>query len=291
MGIDRLEFPQVAFFRPDFANESLGDLMNRLALTSDGVLVSGAILERSGLQPGDQITAEVSNNDVKATLQFTIVGTYDYFPTVYNEERLTMVGNMDYLTSQFGFTVPHDIWMKLEPGVQADSVIKALPGVVGISSNQVKESRALISAEQAKTERVGIFGTLSTGFLAASIMAILGLLIYSYASLRDRVYRFGVLNAVGVSRRQIMAQLILEYTFLVLFGVLAGALIGNFASELFVPFFRFTGEQGVPLPPLLPIIADQQVLKLVVVFTGTIILAELVTVALAFRQQLGKILR
>ena len=291
MGIDRLEFPQVAFFRPDFANESLGDLINRLALTSDGVLVSSAILERSGLQPGDQITAQVSNNDVKATLQFTIVGTYDYFPTVYNEERLTMVGNMDYLTSQFGFTVPHDIWMKLEPGVQADSVIKALPGVVGISSNQVKESRALISAEQAKTERVGIFGTLSTGFLAASIMAILGLLIYSYASLRDRVYRFGVLNAVGVSRRQIMAQLILEYTFLVLFGVLAGALIGNFASELFVPFFRFTGEQGVPLPPLLPIIADQQVLKLVVVFTGTIILAELVTVALAFRQQLGKILR
>jgi len=116
-------------------------------------------------------------------------------------------------------------------------------------------------------------------------------LIYSYASLRDRVYRFGVLNAVGVSRRQIMAQLVLEYAFLVLFGVAAGVLIGNFASELFIPFFRFTGEQGVPLPPLLPIIANQQVLNLVIVFTSTIVLAELVTVALAFRQQLGKILR
>ncbi len=67
--------------------------------------------------------------------------------------------------------------------------------------------------------------------------------------------------------------------------------IGNFASELFIPFFRFTGEQGVPLPPLLPIIANQQVLNLVIVFTSTIVLAELVTVALAFRQQLGKILR
>ena len=39
-----------------------------------------------------------------------------------------------------------------------------------------------------------------------------------------------------------------------------GALIGNAASELFIPFFRFTGEQGVPLPPLLPVFAEQQVL-------------------------------
>ena len=291
MGIDRLEFPQVAFYRPDFASESLGDLMNRLALTSDGVLVSSAILKRFDLKTGDQITAQVSNDTVNANLQFTIVGTYDYFPTVYDDQRLTMVGNMEYLTSQFGFTVPHDIWMKLEPGVQAETIIKALPGKMGITGISMQESQAQVAVEQAKTERVGIFGTLSIGFLAAAIMAILGLLIYSYASLRDRVYRFGVLNAVGVSRRQIMAQLVLEYAFLVLFGVAAGVIIGNFASELFIPFFRFTGEQGVPLPPLLPIIANGQVLDLVIVFTSTIVLAELVTVALAFRQQLGKILR
>ena len=103
--------------------------------------------------------------------------------------------------------------------------------------------------------------------------------------------RFGVLNAVGVSRRQIMAQLVLEYAFLVVFGVVAGVVIGNFAADLFVPFFRFTGEKGVPLPPLLPIIADRQAFELVIVFTVTIVLAELATVAMAFRQQLGKILR
>lgn len=85
--------------------------------------------------------------------------------------------------------------------------------------------------------------------------------------------------------------MVLEYAFLVLFGVSLGALIGSASAQLFVPFFRFTGEKGVPLPPLLPVFAEQQVLLLVLAFTGAILLAELLTLALAFRQQLGKILR
>ena len=290
MAIDRLEFPQVAWFRPDFASELLGDLMNRLALTPDGVLVSKAFLTNQGGQLGDQINLIITNNTVRTTTQLTIVGIYDYFPTVY-ADSFTLVGNLEYLSSQFGFTVPHDLWIKLEPGVRADVLVKALPVILGISASPFQESQALILAEQAKTERVGIFGTLSIGFLAAAVMSILGLLIYSYASLRDRVYRFGVLNAVGVSRRQIMAQIILEYAFLILFGVSLGTLIGKLASQLFIPFFRFTGERGIPLPPLLPLFADQQVLILVAAFTATIILAELATIAFAFRQQLGKILR
>jgi putative ABC transport system permease protein len=291
MAIDRLEFPQVAWYRPDFASESLGDLMNRLALTTDGVLISRAALQKQGAKPGDQITLLVTNNTIRATMQFTIVGTYDYFPTVYDDVALTMVGNLEYLNSVFGFTVPHDLWLRLAPGTPAAPLLKALPGTLGIGAASFQESAALIASEQGKTERVGIFGTLSIGFLAAAIMAILGLLIYSYASLRDRVYRFGVLNAVGVSRGQIMAQLVLEYAFLVLFGVSLGALIGSASAQLFVPFFRFTGEKGVPLPPLLPVFAEQQVLLLVLAFTGAILLAELLTLALAFRQQLGKILR
>lgn len=291
MAIDRTEFPQVAYYRPDFASESLGSLMNRLALTSDGILVSNSVLKKYELHTGDQITMVVSASSLRATVQFTIVGTYDYFPTVYEDSRPTLIGNLEFLSSQFGFTVPHNIWLKLEPGMPVETVMKAFPGALGITSQSILDSQALIAAEQGKTERVGIFGTLSIGFLAAAVMAILGLLIYSYASLRDRVYRFGVLNAVGVSRRQIMTQLILEYAFLVLFGVLVGAAIGNIASQLFIPFFRFTGEKGIPLPPLLPVIANQQVFNLVIGFTTTIVLAELATIAFAFRQQLGKILR
>jgi ABC-type antimicrobial peptide transport system permease subunit len=154
-----------------------------------------------------------------------------------------------------------------------------------------QDAQALIAAEQAKMERVGIFGTLSVGFMATSIMAILGLLIFSYASLQERLYRYAILHAVGLPRRKIMLQVTIENSFLALFGATAGAFIGIYASQLFIPFFRYTGEKGVPLPPLMPVIAGDQVKWMVLSFTLIIIVAEWITIATAFRTQLAKIIK
>jgi ABC-type antimicrobial peptide transport system permease subunit len=115
------------------------------------------------------------------------------------------------------------------------------------------------------------------------------LLLYSYASLRDRVYRFSVLHAVGLLHRQIVTQVVMEYTFLAAFGAVAGAIIGMFASRLFVPFFRYTGEKGIPLPPLIPLTADQAMRNLAIIFTIIIVLAEVTTITSALRRRLVRI--
>jgi putative ABC transport system permease protein len=147
------------------------------------------------------------------------------------------------------------------------------------------DAEDLIRTEQAQFERVGVFGTLSVGFLAAVAMAAMGLLIYTYASLQDRIRRFTILRAVGLQRRQISTQVIMEYLFLTSFGAIAGALIGAGASHFFVPLFRVTGEQGVPLPTLIPIIAQDKVAQLVVVFVAFIVLSEVVVIARALSQR------
>ena len=289
MAINRIEFPSVAWFRNDFARESLGALMNRLALRPDGILISENILDQSGIQVGDPVPMTIVVDDlfsIETTL--TIAGAYKYFPTVYEEEGITMIGNMDYLESQIGFRLPHDIWLKLKPGVSGESVRKAILGTVGVVASQqlTEDARAMVNEEQSKMERVGIFGTLSVGFLATAVMAVLGLLIYSYASLRERVYRFTVLNAIGLMRRQIIAQVVLEYAFLAFFGALAGTFIGAYASELFVPIFQFTGGRGIPLPPLLPVIGVLQMRNLGIIFTLVIVLVEVFTITWAIRKRL-----
>jgi putative ABC transport system permease protein len=287
MAVDRLDFPSVAWFRPDFADESLGGLMNQLALAQDGILVSREFLAGHSLQIGDQIPVAVSmDTALGVRSNFTIVGTYDYFPTVYEEESTAFIGNMDYLSTLLGITVPHNIWLGLEPRVDGESVLKAIPGTARAVATAAQDARAIIAQEQAKMERVGIFGTLSIGFLAAAFMAVLALLIYSYASLQERVYRFAVMHAVGLLRSQIIAQVVMEYAFLTVFGALSGMLIGLLSSELFVPFFRYTGEPGVPLPPLLPIVAEGAVRNLALVFTAVVILAEVATILSTFYRQL-----
>ena len=294
LAIDPSTFSSVAWFRPDFGQEPLGAMMNRLASRSDGVLVPREILNEYDLQVGDQFPVTVGiSYGLKTDTQLTIVGTYDYFPTVYPENGITLIGNLDNIENLFGFTLPHRVWMKLKPGVTADSVLSQLPNKLEVNPDKVVDTLTNISTEQGQMERVGIFGTLSMGFLATALMAIIGLLIYSYASLRERIYHLAMLLAVGVSRMQVIVQVVLEYAFLSLFGVVAGAGIGIYASLLFVPFFRFTGAKGValPMPPLLPIIAWPGIQTLTVAFTVIVVVAELVTITLSIRERIGQLLK
>ena len=290
MALDRVDFPTIAWWRSDLAQEPLMGLMNRLALAPDGILVSQKFLASNGLQIGDQISIQVDATDYfKAKSLFTIVGVYAYFPTIYEEQSITVIGNLNQLTALFGFIPTHEIWLKIKPGASEAAIRKALPAAVNVVAYTSQDARVLIAQEQGKMERVGIFGTLTVGFLASAAMAILGLLLYSYASLRDRVYRFSVLHAVGLLHRQIVTQVVMEYTFLAAFGALAGAFIGMYAARLFVPFFRFTGEKGIPLPPLIPLTADQSMRNLAIIFTAIIVLAEVTTITSALRRRLVRI--
>jgi putative ABC transport system permease protein len=291
LAIDRLAFPQVAWFRGDFADESLGGLMNRLAISADSILVSQEVMEQNHLLIGDKIPVRIGiNYAINIASEFTIAGTYEYFPTVYEEDDITFVGNLDHLSFILGLTVPHNIWLDLEDGADMDLVHDQIESL-GVSTIFPRNAPMSIQLEQSKLERVGVFGTLSVGFLAAVVMAVMALLIYTYASLQERLHRFTILRAVGLQRRQIMGQVVLEYAFLTGYGTLMGAFIGMTASNLFVPLFRVTGEEGVPLPPLIPLIAQDKVMYLIAVFVGLIVLMEVVVVLNALSKRAFSMLR
>jgi putative ABC transport system permease protein len=290
IAVDRTDFGAVAWFRSDFANESLGGLMNQLAAGSNAILVPEDVYEENHLQIGDEINMYVSiNYEFGVNTPFKVAGTYKYFPTVY-DDKTAFIGNLDYLTFYVGMVVPHKIWIRLEDGVSGDTVIKQVPKLHVVPGSP-GDAKALIQEEQAKFERVGVFGTLSVGFLAAVAMAAMGLLIYTYASLQDRIRRFTILRAVGLQRRQISTQVIMEYLFLTSFGAIAGALIGAGASHFFIPLFRVTGEKGVPLPTLIPVIAQDKVAQLVVVFVAFIVLSEVIVIARALSQRAYTLLK
>ena len=94
IGIDRLDLPKMLFFRADFgARLSLGEMMNQLAQHRDGVLVSRRVLEKGSYEIGDQIQLRINVVDeVLHEADFRIVGTYEYFPTVYEEQQAVESG-------------------------------------------------------------------------------------------------------------------------------------------------------------------------------------------------------
>jgi putative ABC transport system permease protein len=291
LGIDRVDFPHTAWFRSDFAPESLGALMNRLAALPEGILVSQDFLEQHQLAIGDRLDILVLP-DIGASVNtaFTIVGIYNHFPTVYSED-VAVVGNLEYIFSFFGVTMPHHIWLRLQPGANVKTVLDQAVPTTGVDAFDDLDTQAIYNDEVAVMERIGVFGTLSVSFLAAALMAALGLLTYSYASLHERLYQFSVLRAVGLRRWQIVGQVALEYTLLTAFGAAAGVVCGMAAAAIFVPLYRVSTGPGAPLPPLVPIIATQQIIPLAVTFAGLMILLELAVISSAFYRRLFEALR
>src|SRR6266511_1477079 len=77
LAIDRLTFPNAAYWQRDFASESLGGLMNQLAANPTGVLVPKSLLAKQKLKVGDTlqigITTGVAGQSIP--LEAAIVGT------------------------------------------------------------------------------------------------------------------------------------------------------------------------------------------------------------------------
>jgi len=290
MGIDRLDFPRVAYFRSDYARSSLGDLMNRLGTNFDGILVPREILEQTSLALGDTLILDVYVDVYVQTIKFTIVGTFDYFPTMYKNKSLVMVCNLDYIFDQCGGIYPHSIWLRIDPNLDTDTLVQEIKGM-GVLPTHELNVYEMIAESKDRLERVGIFGNLSVGFLAGSILACLGILIYTFASLTSRVRRFTILRAIGLGLHQLLSTVSVEYLGVILYGILVGAAMGIATSKLFVPYFQFTQDPGMQVPPFTPLIAWDQTGWIVITYLIVLALAEFVVLARATRREVFQALR
>ncbi len=290
LALDRVDFSSVAWFRSDFANEPLGALMNRLALAPENVLVTPALMAALTLRIGDQVHMNVRAADgIFLEGDFTVAGFYHHFPTVENDE-IVVIGNLEHLYTQSGAEFAHSIWLRTQESATGHDLF-AQVRAIGLEPTFPRDARDAIATDQAKMERVGIFGTLSVGFLAATVMAMLALLVHNYASLQERLYQFGIMRAIGLWRGQVLVQVVLEYGLLTLYGAVVGSLIGLYTAQLFTPFFRIPEAAGAPLPPLLPIIAEDATLTLGLIFAGLMILSESLVMLRALTMRLFVTLR
>lgn len=287
LGIDRLDFPSVAWYREDLSDVPLGELMNLLAERPDAILVPQQLLDEGQVRIGDQVRLRVGlDTGIRLTTPFIIAGGYRHFPTVYQDQP-AIIGNLEHLYAEMGSTFVHDILIRVQPGTDVDALFKQINDTEQFDASRPRNAQALIAEERAKLERVGVFGTLSAGFLASVGLAALGLLIHCVAALREQGYRFAVLRAIGMTRRQLIGQVALEYGLLTLFGACAAAGVGALTATLCAPFFRSgSGTETAILPPLMPVINYEQIMPLVGLFAGTIILLELLLMLILLYRRL-----
>lgn len=282
LGVDRVDFGQVAYFRPDFAGgESLGGLLNRLALAPDRLLASRTFLARYGLAEGDRLRLTVQAADQVADATFTVAGALDLFPTTYPTDGPVFVANLDYLFEQLGGLYPYDVWLRLVPDADTAQVIAGVRGL-GVQVITGQDARGLIATEQGRPARQGVLGLLTAGFVAAAGLTALGFLLYAVTAFRQRFIELGTLRALGLGAGQMAAFLALEQAAVVLGGGAVGTAVGLAASRLFIPFLQI----GPQTPPFVVQIAWSELGAINAVFGAMFAVAVVALGALLGRMRI-----
>lgn len=263
IGIDRLDFAQVAFWRRDFAPQSLGALMNALALEPSGVLVPYGFM---GLNIGDTFRLNVNMYGQRTPMDVKVVGFFYLFPTWYEEEDgVLFVGNLEYLFEQAGGQFPYEVWLKTDPDANYEGIIEHVRQI-GLNVLKWDASLAKVVEQQQRPERQGLFGLLSVGFMAAALLTVLGFLLYALFSFRRRFIELGILRAIGLSSGQMTTFLAWELAFLILTGAIAGAGLGIWVSHLFIPYLQVGTGAAAQTPPFVVQIAWSAILRICALF-------------------------
>jgi putative ABC transport system permease protein len=280
LGIDRLTFPGAAFFREDFSDQSLGSLMNALAANPFGVIVPQSLLKNSGLKIGDQISisSPIGIIGIGFNANMKIVGTYNYFPTVYPDQNVTVIVNLGTIFGSQDAATGYSAWLNLHNKPDYANILTRVRDtasksglVVKVDGNAIQQIQDLLN----QPEWVGLFGILSVGFLLTGGMACIGFVLDTFASLRKHYVQLGILQAIGLSTRQLMSYLVLERVILMVFALTCGTIIGFLTSILFVPILQVSAAPGTPVPPFQVMVGWAQSSWLILTF-GIVLLAAII---------------
>ncbi len=272
LGIDRLDFQQVSFWRNDFASQPLGALMNELALTPEGVLIPRRLYEAYSFQPGDALDVTVSLLGEAYDLQVKVVGIFDLFPGWDPQEGPLVVGNLDYLYEQAGTVFPYDVLIATETGADIPGIVAGLEklGIIVLDSRVALQR---LNEEQLRPERQGLFGLLSVGFLGLAFLTVLGFFLYALFSFRNRMIELGMLRALGLSSIQLVVYLAAELVFILLVGLGAGTGLGVWTSTQFIPLLQMGSGPEANFLPFIINIDWPSIFRIYLLFTFLFLIA------------------
>ena len=148
-----------------------------------------------------------------------------------------------------------------------------------------------IIAEKNDPMLQGMNGALTLGFIIIMIMCIIGFLIYWILSIKSRTLQFGILRAMGMKYREIIAMIIYEQILTSGAAIISAIFIGGIASELYVPLFQYlyTLKEQVPGFVIIPQRSDY--IKVYTVIAAMLLVSFVILGILIRRINISKALK
>jgi ABC-type lipoprotein release transport system permease subunit len=205
----------------------------------EGILVGNILADKLGLKVGDKVNLLVttSNGDVNEQL-FTIRGIFTTKTPAYDENTIFMpLAKAQAITA----TENHasTIFITLQDLNQADAVAQALQG----NNYQIltwRDQNAFITQfEDYANAFFIILYLIVLGITATVVTNTLVMAVF------ERTREIGILSAIGMKGRGIMAQFLAEAGLLATGGVIGGLIIGGALVTYFTVYGIYIGDYGI----------------------------------------------
>jgi ABC-type lipoprotein release transport system permease subunit len=268
-GADANNFAQTAIWTPQDSTQPLSSLMAQLIRQRDTALrqnVVPAIVDATtwsqlNLYPGAPFTLSFSDG----TVNFVALAKVQHIPTIsdnagYGNASSTVSSGgilVDYQTyasvyqslflSSSGATVPINyIWLRTKSDAKSLASVRHALSTGSLQLSSVYDRRATSETLHNDPLYLDLIVLLALGASTALLLALVGNLIASWLSARNRLTGFAVLRALGTPPRQIAGVLTWEQGIIYTTAIVLGMIFGFLLSALAVPVLVFTsvGSNG-----------------------------------------------
>jgi ABC-type lipoprotein release transport system permease subunit len=211
-------------------------------LTADdrqGVLIGQALADKLGLKVGDQINLSVntSNGDIAEQL-FTVRGIYSTETNGFDSATIFMpLAKAQTITQAENHA--STIFILLKDAAQTDAVAAALQSSQYQVLTWTQMNELILQTEDMANSYMVIFYLIVLGVTATVIVNTLIMAVF------ERTREIGILSAIGMKSRRIMAMFLAESSLLAVGGILMGLVLGTLVVAYFTRYGFYIGNMGI----------------------------------------------
>ena len=269
-GIDVPSFKKVAYLPDSFfvdgtSSQTLEAMRNRttnftpgsaqlvldaLANTPNGVIISVEQAEKYNIQVGDPVLLRLYNRITKqyADVKALCVGLFTYFPTSAQDSDFIL--NRDFMTTSSGYPAMDYFLIKTNgtPGTiksVSDALAVQYKNVMPI---RVQSTETVIKVDQSSLTSLNLGGLGAMERFFTLLVVSVGLAIFLLAMVNERQREFGAMRALGANLKQLRRFVFAEAVTIGGLSLVIGAIIGGwfgadvgdaFRSGIYNPGWRF----------------------------------------------------
>ena len=255
-------------------------------------LVSASFLEKSQAAIGETINLSVDSQPMR----FDIVGTVNYFPTMYEDlnagfivtNRALMLDNFNANSNQA--VNNNEAILAVDTAVPPETVsAAALSNLSGVQATIEQETvRRTLKADPMA---LGLRSVTLFGYLLTTTLSLVGFATHFYLSAKQKESIYGVLRSIGMSPGQLYAVLVLEQVVLILAGLAIGTALGVALNQITLPGLPITFGDRPPTPPFIARNDWAAVIQIYLTLTVAFFISLGIATLLLWRTKLHQVLR